>query len=296
MSNSSNTVHKESRMKDLMLFTKMRLSFLVLLSAISGYLFVVDYSNPKWAITLLYLIIGGALVTGASNGMNQIWERDLDIKMKRTQNRPLPRGRMTLKQAYIIVYSFLVVGTFFLYLCNPTSALLGVISFILYAFVYTPMKTKTPWAVFAGAFPGALPVMIGVVAYNNEFGLIAGILFMVQFMWQFPHFWAIAWVAYDDYAHGGFYLLPSTGKTKASAFPGVVYALLLVPFSLIPWVLDMVGNMTLVVGTILGLIFFLYAYRLYITCDNKDAKKLMFASFAYLPLIQYLYVIDRIVP
>lgn len=236
------------------------------------------------------------MVTGSSIGMNQIIERDLDKKMKRTQERPLPSGRMNLKEAYTIVSVFLIVGLFLLYLCNPLTALLGLLSFVLYAFVYTPLKPRTPWAVFAGAFPGALPAMIGVVAFNNEFGLIAGVLFMVQFMWQFPHFWAIAWVAYDDYEHGGFYLLPSTGKTKASAFPGVVYALLLVPFSLIPWVLDLVGITTLIVATLMGLIFFLYAYRLYLTCETKDAKKLMFASFIYLPIIQFLYVFDRITP
>jgi protoheme IX farnesyltransferase len=277
-----------------MSFTKFRLTFLVVLSAISGYLFVVDYANPEWLKKLLFLSFGGMLVTGSSTGMNQIIERDLDKKMKRTQNRALPSGRMNLKEAYTIVAIFLGLGTFFLYMCNPLTALLGVFSFVLYAFVYTPLKPITPWAVFAGAFPGALPTMIGVVAFDNHFGLIAGILFMVQFMWQFPHFWAIAWVAYDDYEHGGFYLLPSEGKTKASAFPGVVYALLLVPFSLLPWVLNMVGNATLLVASIAGLIFFLYAYKLYLTCETKDAKKLMFASFIYLPIIQFLYVFNRI--
>lgn len=296
MEKSSKKEKKDTKVSDLMAFTKFRLTFLVVLSAISGYLFVVDYSTPDWGIVLLYLSLGGMLVTGASTGMNQILERDLDKKMKRTQNRPLPSGRMNLKEAYTIVFVFVSVGTFFLYLCNPLTALLGLLSFVLYAFVYTPMKPRTPWAVFAGAFPGALPAMIGVVAFQNDFNLIAGVLFMVQFMWQFPHFWAIAWVAYDDYEHGGFYLLPSSGKTKASAFPGVVYALLLVPFSLLPWALDMVGITTLIIGSIMGLIFFLYAYKLYLSCETKDAKKLMFASFIYLPIIQYLYVFDRVVP
>ena len=285
------TTETPSLLKDWMVFTKMRLASLVILSAIAGYLF----AGGGFDQNLLLLIVGGIFVTGASNGVNQLLERDLDKKMKRTMNRPVAAGRMTVQQGLILVLILIISGTVLLSLINFKTALWGFISFLLYSFVYTPMKPKTSWAVFVGAIPGAFPPFLGAIAFLDEYSLIPGILFMVQFMWQFPHFWAIAWVLYDDYKHGGFNLLPSkNGKTKASAFPILVYTLLLVPFSLLPWVLDMVGPLTFYVGSFLGLIFFLFAYRLYLTCDTKDARKLMFASFVYLPLIQFLYVLDKI--
>ena len=158
-----------------------------------------------------------------------------------------------------------------------------------------PMKRFSPWAVFVGAFPGAIPPMLGAIAETGSFGLIPGVLFFVQFTWQFPHFWAIAWVAYDDYKVGGFSLLPSkSGKTKNSAFQIVAYSLALIPFSLLPWLLGWTGSISMIVATILGGIFFLYSYRLFLTCEDKDARKLMFASFFYLPIIQFVYVFDRI--
>jgi heme o synthase len=280
-----------SLLKDWMVFTKMRLASLVILSAIAGYLF----AGGGFDTGLLLLVVGGIFVTGASNGMNQIIERDLDAKMERTKNRPIPVGRMTVKQGMVIVVLLLVLGTYLLYLINFKTALWGFVSFVLYSFVYTPMKTKTSWSVFVGAIPGAFPPFLGAIAFLDEYTLVPGMLFMVQFMWQFPHFWAIAWVLYDDYKHGGFDLLPSkNGKTRTSAFPILVYTLLLVPFSLMPWVLDMVGPLTLYVGGFMGMIFFLFAYRLYLTCETKDARNLMFASFVYLPLIQFLYVFDKI--
>jgi heme o synthase len=277
--------------KDLMVFTKMRLASLVILSAIAGYWF----AGGGWDMNLALLVAGGILVTAASNGMNQIWERDLDKKMARTKNRPVAAGRMSVNTGFFIVLLCILSGTILLYMINFKTALWGFVSFVLYAFVYTPMKPKTSWAVFVGAIPGAFPPFLGAIAHLDEYNLIPGMLFMVQFMWQFPHFWAIAWVLYDDYKHGGFNLLPSkNGKTKTSAFPILVYTLLLVPFSLMPWVLDMVGPLTFYVGSFLGLIFFLFAYRLYLTCETKDARNLMFASFVYLPLIQFLYVLDKV--
>jgi heme o synthase len=280
-----------SVMKDLMVFTKMRLASLVILSAIAGYWF----AGGGFDRTLVLLVVGGILVTAASNGMNQIWEKDLDKKMIRTKNRPVATGRMSVKKGMVIVLACILIGTGLLWLINFKTAMWGFISFFLYAFVYTPMKPKTSWAVFVGAIPGAFPPFLGAMAHLDEYSIVPGMLFMVQFMWQFPHFWAIAWVLYDDYKHGGFNLLPSkNGKTKTSAFPILVYTLLLVPFSLMPWVLDMVGPLTFYVGSFLGLIFFLFAYRLYLTCETKDARNLMFASFVYLPLIQFLYVLDKV--
>jgi protoheme IX farnesyltransferase len=204
---------------------------------------------------------------------------------------------MSLTEAYIVVVLTLLVGTLMLYQLNYKSAILGLFAYISYGFIYTPMKRISPWAVFIGAFPGAIPPLLGAVAHTNHFGLIPGVLFFVQFVWQFPHFWAIAWVAFDDYKAGGYSLLPSKfGKSKNSAFQICVYSLLLIPFTLLPWALGMTGITTLIVGTLASLIFFLYAYKLFLSCDDKDAKKVMFASFFFLPIVQFLYVFDRIIP
>jgi len=240
-------------------------------------------------------MIGGMLVTAASNGSNQIWERDLDILMKRTSKRPLPTKTMSLREAYSVVIVCLLVGLSMLALLNWPSFALGLLAYVLYVFVYTPMKRKSSWAVFIGAFPGAIPPMLGAVAATGEFGFVPGILFFVQFTWQFPHFWAIAWVVDEDYRAGGFSLLPSKkGKSKNSAFQIAAYSLLLIPFSLMPWWLGWTGTSTLIIVGALGLWFFALSYKLFLTCDDKDAKKLMFASFVYLPIIQFVYVFDKI--
>ncbi len=277
------------KVKAYIVFTKFRLSALVIVSALSGYLFV----GGNDLLVTTYLLVGGLLVTAASNGSNQIWERDLDKLMKRTEKRPIPMGLMSVREGFIVVAVALVAGTALLAMINTYSALLGLLAYVLYVFVYTPMKRISPWAVFVGAIPGAIPPMLGAIAHTGKFELVAGVLFFVQFTWQFPHFWAIAWVAYDDYKAGGFSLLPSReGRTKGSAFQIVVYSLALIPFSLLPWLLDWTGMVSLIIATGLGVVFFLYSYKLYLTCDTKDAKRLMFASFIYLPIIQFVYVFD----
>lgn len=279
-----------SKFRAYLVFTKFRLASLVVLSALSGYLF----AGGNDGLEIFYLLVGGMLVTAASNGSNQIYEKDLDKLMKRTENRPIPKGLMSLSESYLIVIVCLIVGLAMLYQLNLYSALLGLAAFVSYVFMYTPLKRVTPWAVLVGAFPGAIPPMLGAVAVTNSFGLVPGVLFFVQFMWQFPHFWAIAWVIFDDYKAGGFSLLPSkSGRSKESAFQILVYSFAMVPFSLLPWLLGWTGNITLIVATICSTAFFIYAYKLYLSCDTKDAKKLMFASFIYLPIIQFLYVFDR---
>lgn len=288
------------KFKSYLLFTKFRLSFLVVLSALSGYLFAYHFYDGvaksrtgDFRLDLIYLMVGGILVTAASNGSNQIWERHIDTLMSRTQNRPLPLGDMSVIEGVLIIVGSLVVGSWMLYQLNEYAALLGFMAFFSYVFIYTPMKRISPWAVIVGAFPGAIPPMLGAVACMGEFGPLPGALFFVQFVWQLPHFWAIAWVCHEDYQKGGFYLLPSkTGKSKRTAFRIALSALILIPFSLYPWVLDMVGNLSVFVAALIGLLFFLSAYKLYLTQEDKDAKKLMFASFIYLPLIQYVYVVD----
>ena len=279
------------KLKSYLIFTKFRLSSLVILSALSGYLF----AGGSDGLTITYLMVGGLLVTAASNGANQIWERDLDKLMKRTEKRPIPMDQMSLTEAYAIVVFCLTAGTSLLLLINFYSALLGFAAFLSYVFVYTPLKRVTPWAVFVGAFPGAIPPMLGAIAHSNDFGLLPGVLFFVQFVWQFPHFWAIAWVVFDDYKAGGFSLLPAAdGRSKASAFQIMVYSLALIPFSLLPWLLGWTGTVTLVVATLCSTMFFIYAYKLYHSCETSDARKLMFASFVYLPIIQFVYVFDKV--
>ena len=281
------------KLKAYIVFTKFRLSALVIVSALTGYLFVGGSDSH----TILHLLLGGLLVTAASNGSNQIWEKDLDKLMKRTERRPIPQGLMSVKEGLIVVSICLVAGTALLYTINLYSALLGLAAFVLYVFVYTPMKRISPWAVFIGAIPGAIPPMLGAIAHTGEFGLIPGVLFFVQFTWQFPHFWAIAWVMFDDYKAGGFSLLPSReGKSKNSGFQIVAYSFALIPFSLLPWILGVSGIVSFVAAIVLGLGFFYLAFRLYLTLEDKDAKKLMFASFIYLPIIQFVYVFDRIDP
>lgn len=278
------------KIKEYLVFTKFRLSFSVVLSALAGYLF---NGGTSWEEIML-LTIGGTLVTAASNGSNQIWERNLDKLMNRTSKRPLPTGKMSVKEAFIVVIFSLVTGTILLALINFYSAILGLSAYISYVFLYTPLKLKTPWAVFVGAFPGAIPPMLGAIAVNGTFGLVPGVLFFIQFIWQFPHFWAIAWVVFDDYKAGGFSLLPSkSGKSKNSAFFIALYSLFLIPFSLIPWVLGWTGNISMVIAVILGALFYMTSQRLYQTLETKDAKTLMFASIIYLPVIQFMYVFDR---
>lgn len=279
------------KLKQYISFTKFRLSFLVVISALSGYLF----NNGSNYYEIFLLMVGGMLVTAASNGSNQIWEKDIDLLMKRTAKRPLPMKEMSVAEAYIVVIFSLILGLFMLAQLNWPSFYLGLAAYISYVFIYTPLKRVTPWAVFVGAFPGAIPPMLGAIAATGEFGFVPGILFFVQFTWQFPHFWAIAWVVDADYKAGGFSLLPSkTGKSKESAFQIALYSLLLIPFSLLPWWLGMTGTTTLIVATIIGGWFFILAYKLFLSLEDKDARKLMFASFVYLPIIQFVYVFDKI--
>lgn len=282
---------KQKLHKKILVFTKFRLSFLVVISALTGYLFAggSDY------IEIAFLMIGGSFVTAASNGANQIWEKDIDKLMARTKNRPLALGTMSLRFAYSIVILLLITGSFLLLLINLKCMLLGIAAFISYVFIYTPMKSKSAWAVFIGAFPGAIPPFLGAIAATDAFGFLPGVLFFVQFTWQFPHFWAIAWVSHEDYKKAGYHLLPSAlGKSKQSAFQILIYSLALIPFSLIPWILDWTGNTTFVIAAILGTLFFIYAYKLFLSQEDADARKLMFASFVYLPIIQFTYVLDKV--
>jgi protoheme IX farnesyltransferase len=250
----------------------------------------------------LILTIGGFLVTGAANGFNEIIEKDLDKLMKRTMDRPIPSGNMTTGQALVLSLIMGIAGTMLLVKLNFPTSLLAVFSIFLYAFVYTPMKRKSPIAVFIGAFPGAFPPLIGYFAAFNEprISWIPIILFLIQFVWQFPHFWAIAWVLDEDYKRAGFRLLPTTKPDKTSAIITLITTIILVPVSLMPTVylmpsgLAFAGNIYLVIAVLAGMYFIWKAILLYKNMDVPSAKKLMYTSFIYLPLLQLALLFDFI--
>lgn len=285
-----------SYIQDLSTLFKLRLASLVIVSSVTGYWMGVE--ETVWG-DLVVLILGGLLLTGGSNGMNQVWEREWDGLMHRTQNRPLPQQRMKVHEAALISGIAAALGIAMLwYYLNAASGILGLAAFISYVFLYTPLKRVSSLAVFVGALPGAIPPMIGYVAGTNDFGLEAGILFAVQFMWQFPHFWAIAWVSHEDYVRGGYRLLPfSDGPSRRNAFQIFLYSMFLIPVSLLPWALPlyapMTGTVAATVTTLAGLVMAYFAYRLYERGDLKYARAVMFTSFFYLPVVQLAYVLDR---
>lgn len=276
----------KQKISDYSMLAKFRLSFLVVFSAVIGYVFAV---GPMFNYThLLLLALGGMLVTGASNAINQIIERDIDKLMKRTQARPLPTDRMSMPEAIIAAGVMGVSGIIILtYFFNPIAGVLSAVSLISYAFVYTPLKRISSIAVFVGAIPGALPPMIGYVCATGEVDFAALLLFSIQFIWQFPHFWSIAWVQYDDYMKAGIMLLPSvTGKTRASAIQNVIYCTILLIVSMMPYFLNMVSVWANVLIVAAGVVFLVMAWNHYIKCEDKTARILMFGSFLYLPVMQ----------
>lgn len=263
----------------------------MIISALSGYLLVGGSSY----VVALQLLIGGFLITAASNGVNQLLEMKQDALMNRTKSRPLVTGALSVRNGILISIACLISGAVLLCSINSNSLFLGLGAFISYAFIYTPLKGKSSWAVFVGAFPGAIPPMLGAIAHTETFSFIPGLLFFIQFMWQFPHFWAIAWVTHEDYQRAGYFLLPSkTGKSKQTAYLISLYSLVLIPISLIPWLIGITNHITLFIVGIFGVWFYFLSYRLYTTCEDRDAKKLMFASFVYLPIIQFAYVFTKI--
>jgi protoheme IX farnesyltransferase len=265
---------------------KFRLTFLVVFSASISFLIgskvngSIDWGN--WGL----LIAGGFLVTGAANCFNEIIEKDLDKLMKRTMDRPIPSGRMTNGQALVIGLFMGMFGTYLLGKLNLTAGYLSVFSILLYAFAYTPLKRKSPIAVFVGAIPGALPPLIGYVAAHPQIDEIALVIFGIQFVWQFPHFWAIAWVLDDDYKLAGFRLLPTGKRDKVSAVITFITALILVPVSLLPTIMHFGGLIVGSISLICSLIFLYLAFNLVRASDIPSAKKLMYGSFFYLPIVQ----------
>jgi protoheme IX farnesyltransferase len=239
------------------------------------------------------LVIGGFFVTGSSNGFNQIMERDIDSLMDRTKNRPIPAGRMSIKEAAWISTVYGILGIALLWFgLNPLSGILGALALFIYVFIYTPLKKHGPIAVFAGAFPGAVPPMLGYVAESGQFGLIAGLLFAVQFAWQFPHFWSIAWKVNEDYNKANYFLLPTKVKDKTSSLIIVVSSILLIPVSLLPMMLGIGGPIAVAVVVVSGIAILYYSIRLHLGHEEKMASRLMFSTFFYLPIVQLAYLMS----
>jgi protoheme IX farnesyltransferase len=273
---------------------KPRLSFLVAFSSGFGYLLAVS-SPINWGAFFL-LTFGGFLVSGTSVIINQIIERPLDAVMSRTQSRPLPTSRVSNEEAILLSIITGLLGLGLIWMStNPITVLLSLVSLILYAFVYTPLKRVGPIAVFVGAIPGALPPFIGWVAATGTMGYEPGILFGIQFIWQFPHFWAIAWVSDEDYKKAGFKLLPGGGsKDFRTAINIMIYTLFLLPLGLLPAYFGITGITSAVVATVCGILFLAQTFSLMRDNSRRSALRIMFGSFIYLPLVQIAFLIDKV--
>lgn len=288
---------KTSLYKDFVEITKARLAISVVFSTIAGYLLGIDsWSSYNWYVLFL-LAVGGYCMVGASNVFNQIIEKDLDALMDRTKNRPLPSERMTKLTAFIFGSVLTILGLIILYNVNPKTAMFSAISIFMYVSLYTPLKTITPLSVFVGAFPGAIPFMLGWVAATGHFGIEAGTLFIIQFFWQFPHFWAIGWFLFDDYKKAGFFMLPTGKKDKKTALQIILYTFWTILASVIP-AFGFTGHLflsipALIIVGVLGIWMLFYAFKLHNAMDAKAARKLMLVSVSYISLLQIVYVVDK---
>ncbi|CAI8310600.1 MAG: Protoheme IX farnesyltransferase 1 [Flavobacteriales bacterium] len=293
MSQTLNIKHR-SLFAEILVLIKYRLSLSVVFSSVASYLIAFEIFS---LYTFFLLILGGFLVVGSSNGFNQIIERKRDLLMERTINRPLPSGRMSVNEAIIISSILAFTGLFILYNINFRTAFFGLVSMIIYLALYTPLKPITPLSVFFGAIPGAIPFMLGWVAVTNKFSIETGILFMIQFFWQFPHFWAIGWVSHDDYKNAGFKMLPSGKKDNATAFQIVFYTLWMILVSILPY-FSFTGSLSIGIYSLIlillsGLFMLLQAIRLMNYKDKQNAIRLMYTSIFYISFIQIIFVIDK---
>ena len=274
--------------------TKARLALSVVFSSIAGYFLAVDVVDFT---ELILLVIGGYSIVGASNSFNQIIEKDKDLLMDRTKNRPLPAKEITTQNAFWISVFLTLVGLLCLYFINYKTAFFAAISVFLYTCVYTPLKPITPLSVFVGAIPGAIPFMLGWVAATGSFGIEPGTLFMIQFFWQFPHFWALGWMLDDDYKKAGFIMLPTGNRDKSTALQIILYIIWMMIISVFPYT-GLTGDLTLSFGStiailMLGIIMLVLAINLYNKMDISSARKLFYSSILYLTLIQIIYLIDK---
>ena len=298
LNSTPNSLSIKSIYTDFKAITKAGLAISVVFSSIAGFLLgVTDFQALHW-IVLLKLAVGGYCMVGASNAYNQVIEKDLDALMDRTKNRPVPAGRMSPNVALVIASILTIIGIVLLYTINPKSAMFGAISIFLYTSIYTPLKTMTSLSVFVGAFPGAIPFMLGWVAATGDFGIEAGTLFLIQFFWQFPHFWSIGWFLYEDYEKAGFFMLPTGKKDRGTALQIILYTIWLIVASLLPS-LGYTGQLFItpiaaVLVFLLGLWMLFYAVRLYKVRTAKAARTLMLVSVSYITLLQLIYIFDKI--
>lgn len=288
-----------ARARDYNQLLKPNLSGMVVFSSVIGYLMApnIPFAWNDFGLwqRVITLFVGGMMVTGGANTINQVLERESDKLMKRTRTRPLPDGRMTDTEAWVFAAITGIVGALLLsYYFNPLAGALSFFSLLLYAFAYTPMKKIHPIAVLIGAIPGALPPLIGWVAATGQLSAGGWVLFSIQFFWQFPHFWAIAWVAFDDYARAGIRMLPTREKdTKFTAIQCMMYSIVLVPMAMVPHMLGLTGNIGMWVCVAAGMMYFIASVLFYMQNDHKAARRVMFASFIYLPTVLLAMVIDK---
>jgi protoheme IX farnesyltransferase len=284
-----------SKVRDYMLLIKFSLSFMVVFSAVVSYLLAPKVVEYDWGMIML-LFIGGMLVTGSANAVNQVVEKDTDAMMKRTAKRPVASGRMSITEGWAFAIIAGLVGVFILwYFFNGLSAAIAAFSWFVYAFMYTPLKKVSAVSVLVGAVPGALPCLIGWAAGQDELTAGGWVLFAIQFFWQFPHFWAIAWIAHKDYSLAGFKLMPSVeGPTKYSAIQSVIYSLILVPVGMLPYLVGMSGILSFWIVLVANLWMVWLCVRLYLKMEVKAARGVMFGSYIYLPVVLLALLADKI--
>lgn len=297
---SEHTVKSQSfslaaKVKDYMLLIKFTLSFTVVFSCVICYLLAPKVVAYDWYMILL-LFLAGMLITGSANAINQAVEKDTDAMMKRTSKRPVANGNMSQNEAYTFALIAGLVGVGMMwYYFNFSSALVSAFSLFLYALIYTPLKKINSIAVLIGALPGALPCLIGWVAGNDDFALGGWVLFGMQFLWQFPHFWAIAWVAHADYTKAGFKLLPADkGPTKFTAIQTIMYSFLMIPIGMVPYFIGLTGITSLWIVLVCNLFMVFQSARLYKEMDVKAARRVMFSSYIYLPIVLLAMLADKI--
>ena len=281
--------------KSLYDLTKFRLSLSVVFSSFISYMLGYKEFDVK---VLLLLMFGGFFIVAASNIYNQIIEKDLDALMVRTKNRPLPTNKISVNTALVLAVLLTIIGLFMLYMINSKVALLAAVSIFLYTSVYTPLKLVTPLSVFVGAIPGALPFMLGWVAATGEIGIEAVMLFLMQFFWQFPHFWSIGWMQHKDYENAGFKMLPTGKKDRSTTSQILFYSIWAVLMSIIP-AFNLTGDLSLSIYglflvLLIGLFLIYYAVKLFNDSTDLNAKKLMLASVSYLTLMQIVLLFDKI--
>lgn len=292
--NAEGVLKAPSFLSEFASLVKMRLTLMVVFTSIASYVIVAGFSAHL--IHMLVLGIGGFCVAGASNVLNQVLEKDHDKLMKRTADRPVASGRMSISNAVMIAGFLCLVGVTLLSMFNPLTGFLGMISLVTYAFVYTPLKRHSSVAVLIGAIPGAMPMMIGCVAFEGHISLIALILFIIQFLWQIPHFWAIAFLSFEDYQNAGYKFIPThNGNLHNQTYvQSIVTALALVPVGyFVGFALD-VNMISIALLMIAGVIFTVYAIRFYRNTNRKRGLALMFASLLYLPFVLMVLTIDQL--